>query len=120
MTQAGYSHTDHSPLHRSWSIVENQYHIQSIRLEKRRPRIVRMRWTAPFTPIAGSPEVAIKEHDLMEPATVRMYTDGGAIDGHVGAAAVAPTLQLADAPMKRTEYTGTSTSSTVHAAELGF
>jgi len=107
-----------SPLNRFSSILQNKYNIQLDRLEKRQPHIVPPWWIPPFTRIAESPEAAVKEHDSMDLATICIYTDGSGINGHVGAAAIAPTVQLRDIRTKRTEYMGKSTTSTVYAAEL--
>jgi ribonuclease HI len=104
-----------SPLDQFSSILENKCNIQLDRLEKRQPHIVPPWWIPPFTRIAESPEVAVNEHNATELATLCVYTD---INGHVGAAAVAPTLQLQGIRTKRTEYMGKSTTSTVYAAEL--
>ena len=107
-----------SPLKQFSNILELKHNIQLERLEKRQPHVVPPWWIPPFTCIAESAETAIKQHDATESGTLRIYTDGSGINGHVGAAAVAPGLHLDNIQAKRTEYMGRSTTSTVYAAEL--
>lgn len=107
-----------SPLNQFSSILERKYNLQLDRLEKRQPYIVLPWWIPPFIRIAETPELAVKEHDATEPTTLAIYTDGSGINGHVGAAAIAPMLRIPGIRTKRMEYTGKSTTSTVYAAEL--
>ena len=107
-----------SPLDRLSSLLADKYHIQLEQLEKRQQHVVPPWWIPPVIHIDKSPEEAIKKHDATDPQALYVYTDGSGIDGHVGAAAVAPRLNVEGISRQRTQYMGVSTTSTVYAAEL--
>ena len=107
----------HSALDRLSKLLEKKYRIRLDQLERRQQHVVPPWWTPPVTHIDKTAK-DIKRHNATDSRTLRIYTDGSGIDGHVGAAAVVLDMPIADVLAKRIEYMGTTTTSTVYAAEL--
>ena len=63
-------------------------------------------------------EVAIKQYDATELGTICIYTNGSYINNHIGAAIIAPVIQISGIHTIRKKYMGISTTSIVYAAEL--
>ena len=119
MARLGKNSKARSPLGRLSTVLKNKYRLQLGRLEKRQPYVVPPWWTPPSTHIDLSPEAAVEQHDAIDQdTTLCIYTDGSAIDGHVGAAAIVPSLHLDNVRLRRMEYMGQISTSTVYAAEL--
>ncbi|CAI6040569.1 unnamed protein product [Clonostachys chloroleuca] len=111
--------TEKSPLDHLLGILQRKHGVQLNQLERRQPHIVPAWWTPPFTCIAPSAELAIKDHDEVKTGSICIFTDGSGIDGHVDAAAVTlRSHQMSGISTRRTQYVGSATASTVYAAEL--
>ncbi|KAG4259176.1 hypothetical protein FPRO03_13110 [Fusarium proliferatum] len=67
-------------------------------------------WIPPFVRIAGSAGKAIEEHDTAEPVTIRIYTDGNGINGHIVAAAITPELRIDGVSAKRLDIGAADTA----------
>ena len=106
MASTDHDSKNQSPLDQFSNMLQKKYSIPLDRVETRQQHVVPPWWVPPFTCIDKSPDDAIKHHDATDPGTLCIYTDGSGIDRHVGAAAVAPGLQIQDVPTKRTAYMG--------------
>jgi ribonuclease HI len=114
---SGTSRGRRSPLDLLSGIMERKYDLRLACLEERRPHVAPPWWEPPSMHIAGSGELAIREHDRIGSDTIAIYTDGSAINGHVGATAVTRSVRADDICARRLSYMGTMRTSTVYAAE---
>lgn len=107
-----------SPINRFSTILKDKFDMDLSHLKKRQPHIVSPWWKPPKTRVAKSAAEAIEEHNKVEPGTIRIYTNGSGINGHIGTAAMAPNLQVDGLATIRIQYMGDSDVSIVYAVEL--
>ena len=105
------------PIERTTTQGRMEGWIPNTLLESRHPFVVPPWWEPPAIYIAPSADAAIREHDVnalcRDEGVLDVFTDGSAIGGHLGAAAVAPRLREG-----RVCYMGTEEMTTVFGAEL--